>query len=535
MDKYNIDLDENERRIQEAKRRLEAEKKPTGSRELEILKGLYADAGKPFPNSADPGEIDHVFFMDAAKEARRLYELEMTDEDRAAEREQIRKQVQKAKEKGAGALNWAEYLKSRDLWERIQDETQKDIINRAYTQIISELELLSLNLAGIIQYYPQDEKKYRKDLKEFDRCRAVIKDAFYSLPFFIAEYSKPQYGGKCPADLYEDAEKDENGKPAESSLYSQAERAALKAYRAEFFPWKISADPVEKVNVKRAEKIIYPTDDFNYNAFGYKIPGNIIDKFELSSESKSKKAFLQYAVDFSSIADPQKRLLTHYMRRVYVAAKALWTAGNETITASQIYSVLRSGTLGRADVLKIDETMELMNNTFVNVFIDRESVKNYKTLREKLKDGESYKLSRRLIDFRRTQKFINGKLSNAAYTLLSSSGESPFATFDFAEIIEQITSFSPDVLKIPVSMTEDNLAIDDYLLKMINWHREDGQKFELIISNLYDNAGIKSKSQRSKKAETIKHILSHYKSIGFIKNYEITNKRIIITPTKIKK
>ena len=319
MDKYNIDLDENARQIQEAKR-LEAEKKPTGSRELEILKGLYADAGKPFPSSADPGEIDHDFFMDAAKEARRLYELEMTDEDREAEREQIRKQVQKAKEKGAGALNWAEYLKSRDLWERIQDETQKDIINRAYTQIISELELLSLNLAGIIQYYPQDEKKYRKDLKEFDRCRAVIKDAFYSLPFFIAEYSKPQYGGKCPADLYEDAEKDENGKPAESSLYFQAERAAMREYLARYFSGSEKKSATERVNVKKADSIYYPTDIVSNNVFNYGFEGNIKDKFKLSAAGKKKEAFVFFGADFSSLSESEAHKLTHYHKKICIVA-----------------------------------------------------------------------------------------------------------------------------------------------------------------------------------------------------------------------
>ena len=102
--------------------------------------------------------------------------------------------------------------------------------------------------------------------------------------------------------------------------------------------------------------------------------------------------------------------------------------------------------------------------------------------------------------------------------------------FAFAENRQQVTRLPMNVLDSPISKTDDNLLLSDYLLMRISKMRN--SKYitrTILLDTIYQKCGIDSKMKRSRLPEKITAILDHYKSIGWIKDYKLTNREIEIT------
>ena len=91
----------------------------------------------------------------------------------------------------------------------------------------------------------------------------------------------------------------------------------------------------------------------------------------------------------------------------------------------------------------------------------------------------------------------------------------------FAKQRKQITTITVKVLQSPISKTDANLLIDDYLIERIGRAKRSGQSCKILYETLYEHAQITTKMQRTRAPEKIKTYLEHYKACGMIAGYKM--------------
>lgn len=201
-----LDLEENARQIKEAREKLE---KDTAEK-----KGKYAAFMQELPEEEQAKNSPE---FDRAKEI--LYKTYMNNPlEKAAIEQDLEMQYM-----GANALK--AWIKDRYLWELLSND---EIALTGITNgLNSTAHIFSIQLElykAFYQYDPQKAKRYETQIKALQETAAIF-------PFLLEELKKPIYGGKTPADLFEEAEKDKKGQPVKDSLYNIAILAALKALK----------------------------------------------------------------------------------------------------------------------------------------------------------------------------------------------------------------------------------------------------------------------------------------------------------------
>jgi len=524
------DIQESARQIKETRETLEKEpteqripnflKRPFRYRETEILRGLYEKEGLQFP-PADTKNLDHD--RELAKEARRLYELEMTEADRKKEREQIAAWATELSNLSTGALNWINFLQSRELWQMLRNETQKEIVFRSYNSISADMEILALQLVDLLQYYPDLEEYYKRNglIDYFSHARNGLMFGIELLPFYIEEYSKPIYGGKCPADLWEEAEKGAFDQPVDDSLYMQAEKAALAAHSKAF-----SIEPretIEKFTAAPVTTFLTPTDILNRLSFTQTTAGSFRTDYPIAKKGKGKtkkELKIVYSVDFSALDDATSRKLNAFDKRVVFAVAACMDAGNEIISYSQLYRAMGGkSSISASQITAIDKSLNLLAATRVI----------YKLAEEK---GFSYKginIDAACIEFERIKKVeINGAIVEGAIKPLRYP---PAATL--AKELNQITTNNIKLLQdIPLNITQETCAITDYIFAHIAMINNKGVGFSsFLLDTICKETGINNPRQKLRAIDKITKVLESCQKFKKIKSfsYDKDKKKFSIT------
>lgn len=103
--------------------------------------------------------------------------------------------------------------------------------------------------------------------------------------------------------------------------------------------------------------------------------------------------------------------------------------------------------------------------------------------------------------------------------------------FAFSKKRRQITKIPAALLESPLSQSEANLQLEDYLLRRIAQMKNHPERPHIILlETIYENCNITNRLQKSRLPEKITRILDHcIKSDKWIKSYTIDNKRIKIT------
>ena len=156
---------------------------------------------------------------------------------------------------------------------------------------------------------------------------------------------------------------------------------------------------------------------------------------------------------------------------------------------------------------KIQDSVTKMSGA--RVFVDNaQEVNVYKYPRFKY-DGP-------LLPIERATAIINGQIADAAIHIFR---EPPVMTF--AKQRRQITTITVKALQSPISKTNGNLLIDDYLLERIAHAKNGRQPKKILYSKLYEAAQIKTPKQKQRAPEKIKTYLEHYKACGMISGYAL--------------
>lgn len=294
-----------------------------------------------------------------------------------------------------------------------------------------------------------------------------------------------------------------NGQPIPPFIRDAINRAATAAYKAKY----------PAATAKRAEIIEMPLDKVNSTMWTMlqEARGGQLTMWPLKVEKdgSEKELSIIYGIDFSDLEAAgvkiTKRLLP-FDKRVYIAISALFNHGNNVISLTQIYYAMGStGKPATYQLQKIQDSVTKMSGA--RVLVDNtQEVTVYKYPRFKY-DGP-------LLPIERATAIVNGQIADAAIHIFR---EPPVMTF--AKQRRQITTITVKALQSPISKTDANLLIDDYLLERIAHAKNGRQPKKILYSKLYEAAQITTKKQKERAPEKIKTYLEHYKACGLIARY----------------
>lgn len=314
----------------------------------------------------------------------------------------------------------------------------------------------------------------------------------------------------------------------ESTDTSSENAEPLSLIAADFLKaWEIVTDikstpkEVPAVIVKRLNDIDFPVDKINkdiWTLLEYNPDGQItFARYNVANKSSKEDIYINVSLDFNDLEFTHiTRKLEPYDKRVYLAMATLFNHGYDVISVSQIYHTMGcTGTAGDNDKQKINDSITKLHGA--HLFVDNQAeADTYSKLHFKY-DGS-------LLPMERKTAYFNGQLTEGAIHLFR---EPPMVSF--ARERKQITTVPIKLLETPLNKTNQNLALEDYLLEQIAHMKRGSITNKMLYQTIYENTGIKDKKQKQRAPEKIKKILSYYQSCGHIKAFDMESDKKGVT------
>lgn len=270
------------------------------------------------------------------------------------------------------------------------------------------------------------------------------------------------------------------------------------------------------VTQKGVPKVGYPLDKVNTNIWTLLNDADQTGQLEFAVERKgtSKPASIIYSINFDGLEAETGvtiiRKLTAYDKRCYIATAALFNNNSTPIfTVAQIYAAMgNTGKPSANDIKKINNSLTKM--MAAHIYLNNESEHSvYPKMQHYRYDGS-------LLPMERITAIVNGQPVGSAIHLFR---EPPMYTF--AKERNQLTTINMDILTSPVSKTDANLQLDDYLIERIAHIKKSAGKMsnKILFATIFAKTGHTSRNQKSRGRETVKKYLEHYKKCKFIRNY----------------
>ncbi len=279
----------------------------------------------------------------------------------------------------------------------------------------------------------------------------------------------------------------------------------------------------QAITVKsRLDKLDFPLDKVNSKMW------NLLEtdtgaqlRFAVEKAGSKKQLNVIYSIDFEEAEQAGLRIskkLDAFDKRVYIAAASLYAYRVDTMTIGQIYNAMGyDGAPGAKDREKINNSLSKMQ--MAHIFIDnKEEASAYKGYDHFRYDGY-------LLPLERVSRIVNGVAVDGVIHLLK---EPPMYTF--AKNRQQITTIQRTLLQTPLSKTNANLLLEDYLIERIARAKTGKGQKKILYKTIYDNAGITSTKQRQRAKGKITQLLDYYQSTGYIKGYKTGADGVIVDP-----
>lgn len=470
--------------------------------------------------------------------------LEYTQEE-AAEWERISEKYNKAAAKLTEGIDYTDreavketLAKDRENRARCREELQAlhdEIENRRIAAIANDPEALlqelkkqqHLALVSAVNAFVSDEISRREEKAVAEEIAAAKEEN--RLPVFKKADYRAVYDEVTASPIF-------TPEKAREVIEREARKilTALQPYAKEAEIEKLFADYLQKspfvskddnaiipnlprVMAAQTDRLAYPLDKPNsviWNLLtGADPTGQLALKFDTGKKGSKQDAIVYYGINFDELETSLKitKQLTPFDKRVYIAAAALWNGGNEILSATQIYKMMgNSGQPKAEQIKKINDSLTKMGAA--RVYID--STKEAKTN----KGYDAFRYDAALLPFERISAYINNTLTESAIHLFR---EPPLISF--ARARKQITTLTRQLLESPISKTDANLMLEDYLLERIGRMKSPNSKAprKILFSTIYDRCGITSPKQRSRAPEKITRYLEHYKRSGWIEGYKM--------------
>ena len=359
--------------------------------------------------------------------------------------------------------------------------------------------------------------KQRADLFE-DFAKAVKSDAdaggrpgWRTLATMLALFSpdieqelkSPKYANKTVFDFILETEFNSDGTlPLSSAIFR-----LISAATARQEPLRVHTSPIVKT--------LYPMDKMNSVTYGRSVEDyEKTLEINVASKKSDKAINVTYSVNFEALDASVSRSLSHFDKQVCIAAAAHYAAGNNVVSLSQIYTAM-GGTRrpSPGQIARIGASVDKLAKTEITIDNTEEAIA-YKG-RKKVVDKEM------IIACKRRDAYINGHLTLGAIFMYDLP-----APIRFARDRGQIITLNLKVLQSPMNKTEENLILQDYLIRRIS---RKGDPRRILMSTLLSKLGVQGSRQKKWRAqEKVKALLEYYKEIGFIADFKLESEAICI-------
>lgn len=324
-------------------------------------------------------------------------------------------------------------------------------------------------------------------------------------PFIKAELKKEEYGGLSFDDFLDSH--------TLHSLYEEAQDETTLTGKV-FAAARAAKEQAERVTITHADNIEYPLDKISGKAWSlleHDTGGQLVINFEMLPKKPNLQATAYYSINFDDLGNNLKitKRLLPFDKRVYIAVSALFNAGNDVVTATQIYYAMGgTGKPSQNQIEKIDNALSKM--TGAKIMLDNEQ--EAAALKGKY---PHFKYDGALLPMERITAIVNGQVVESAIHIFR---EPPLMTF--AKERKQVTTIDVALLQSPVNKTDANLLIDDYLIERIS-REKNGKRntCRILYKTLFDHAKITTRNQKARAPEKIKKYLDYYQQQGFITRY----------------
>lgn len=360
---------------------------------------------------------------------------------------------------------------------------------------------------------------------------AIDRDNYngYAEELFLEELKKPEYKGKTLQELADECELDENGMPAENSLFMQVlenTRQAMELRKAQ------AADLSISVKGKKPTALEFPltkyhddlfTNLFKESADKSAIPGQLAFlNIGLSAESRTdkKERTIFYSILFSNFEDTKAvKALDDYDRRVYDAVSTLYNAGNNIFSLNQIYKQMcgndKTCNAKGTQKAKIKASLFKLSRAWIEIDQSQDYAPYIKESAGKI--GVTY--SGQLLYFDTLACSVNGRHTDDAIRIL----QEPIL-FRLAKDRNQIATIPNEMLGVAKSLTPDYLAVENYLISRLArmQNKKTKSSDHILYSAIYERVGAekKDKMKRKRAIDNAFIILESYQKKGLIQGYK---------------
>lgn len=278
--------------------------------------------------------------------------------------------------------------------------------------------------------------------------------------------------------------------------------ARLDAPSVAIEPIKSADFPLDKVNAT-VWKLLEETKEGQL-AFNIGVE-NETDK------QAGKEINIIYGIEFGELEElggvKITRKLEPYDKRVYIAVGSVFNTGQSYISYQQIYNAMRyEGRAGTSDLKKIHASLSKMLGAKIYVDNLEETTANY-NYKHFVYDGS-------LLPMERVSALVGGQMAESVIHIFR---EPPLMTL--ARERRQITKVERKVLASPLSMTNANIQLEDYLIERISHMKNGKARLKMLFETIYKNAGITTTKQKQRAWAKIEKLLNHYVECGFISGY----------------
>lgn len=239
-------------------------------------------------------------------------------------------------------------------------------------------------------------------------------------------------------------------------------------------------------------------------------------KFDTLNQGKEPEPTVLFALSFPEIEQFQgvtvSKHIGPYDKRVHDACANLYNAGNRYISATQIYSIM--GNPGKkpsnTDTKKINESLQKLSMAHICINNEVEAKKTHGKY-------PPFEYNAQLLPSERASVTINGKKTDAIHLFR----EPPLTSFAVSR--GRATTVPIEVLEMPVSMTDKNIAIHDYLIERIAHAAKGTEPKKILFSTIFDRCKITTQKEKARKRKDILTMLDKLVAKNWrLKGYKLT-------------
>lgn len=310
--------------------------------------------------------------------------------------------------------------------------------------------------------------------------------------------------------------------------FANAIREAVKAFKAQV---KEKQGQLS-ITAQKANNLIHAIDKVDENLFAGMFDEKASNQpalFNTVTTKKGQKINVTAYINYEKLPKEITKELTDYDRRVYEAAAAIYNAGNKVTTLTQLYYTMGgAGKPAQKQIEKINQSVTKMMGTLFHIDNQDEVANNINYPKIEY-DGA-------LLPMERVTATINGKITESAIHLFR---EPPLMTF--ARERKQIFTCSIELLQSPLNISETKFAIEHCLLSLLAMGKHESEKEkkkpeqhrkpvkkEMLLETIYQRAKTTDRRTKPRTKEKIVTLLTHYKNMGQIKDFKLTNDRVIL-------